>query len=323
MNLSNIDLNLLVYFSVLLREGNVTKAAEHLGLSQPAMSNGLRRLRKVFNDPLLVRTSNGMMPTDKAKELQPLVQNVLSQIELFVQPTIEFDPTNSKRLFRVMASDYAETTLLPRVRMRMAEEAPDTALDILTPSDVTFQDIELGNVDLVINRFDQLPQSLHLSVLWSDNFSCVMRQDNPFRENFDFEKYLKASHVWVNKTGMGVATGVNPDDIQKLGWVDIALDNLDKRRKISVYTRHYISAIQLTQQQDLIATVATRSTHLVNHFDNLAILPAPFAIPNIELHMVWSPLLHHNIAHKWFRNVIREVAQEIQAEEAAERDANK
>jgi len=304
MNLSNIDLNLLVYFSVLLREGNVTKAAEHLGLSQPAMSNGLRRLRKVFNDPLLVRTSNGMMPTDKAKELQPLVQNVLSQIELFVQPTIEFDPTNSKRLFRVMASDYAETTLLPRVRMRMAEEAPDTALDILTPSDVTFQDIELGNVDLVMNRFDQLPQSLHLSVLWQDDFSCVMRQDNPLRENFDFEKYMKASHVWVNKTGMGVATGVNPDDIQK-------------RRKISVYTRHYISAIQLTQQQNLIATVATRSTHLVNHFDNLAILPAPFEIPRIELHMVWSPLLHHNIAHKWFRNVIREVAQEIQAEEAA------
>jgi len=317
VNLSKIDLNLLVYFSVLLREGNVTKAAEHLGLSQPAMSNGLRRLRKVFNDPLLVRTSSGMMPTDKAKELQPLVHNVLSQIELFMQPTIEFEPSNSKRLFRVMASDYAETTLLPRVRTRMAEEAPETALDILTPSDVTFQDIEVGNVDLVMNRFDQLPQSLHLSVLWQDNFSCVMRQDNPLREGFNFKKYLKANHVWVNKTGMGVATGVNPDDIQKLGWVDIALNELGERRKIAVYTRHYISAIQLTQQQDLIATVATRSTHLVDHFENLAIVPAPFAIPVIELHMVWSPLLHHNIAHKWFRNVIRDVANEIHAEEIA------
>ena len=319
MNLSNIDLNLLVYFSVLLREGNVTKAAEHLGLSQPAMSNGLRRLRKVFNDPLLVRTSNGMMPTDKAKELQPLVQNVLAQIELFVQPTIEFDPASSKRLFRVMASDYAETTLLPRVRTRMVEEAPETSLDILTPSDVTFQDIELGNVDLVMNRFDTLPQSLHLSVLWKDDFSCVMRSDNPLREGFNYEKYLQGNHVWVNKTGMGVATGVNPDDIQKLGWVDIALDELGARRKIAVYTRHYISAIQLTQQQDLIATVATRSTHLVKHFENLAILPAPFEIPNIELHMVWSPLLHHNIAHRWFRNVIRDVANEIQAEEAAQK----
>ena len=317
MSLSNIDLNLLVYFSVLLREGNVTKAAEHLGLSQPAMSNGLRRLRKVFNDPLLVRTSNGMMPTDKAKELQPQVQAVLSQIELFVQPTIEFDPSSSKRLFRVMASDYAETTLLPRVRTRMIEEAPDTALDILTPSDVTFQDIELGNVDLVMNRFDSLPQSLHLSVLWKDDFSCVMRRDNPLLEGFNYEKYLQGNHVWVNKTGMGVATGVNPDDIQKLGWVDVALDALGGRRKIAVYTRHYISAIQLTQQQDLIATVATRSTHLVKHFENLAIVPAPFEIPNIELHMVWSPLLHHNIAHRWFRNVIRDVANEIKAEEAA------
>ena len=316
MNLSKVDLNLLVYFSVLLREGNVTKAAEHLGLSQPAMSNCLRRLRKVFNDPLLVRTSNGMMPTDKAQELQPLVQNVLSQIELFMQPTIDFAPANSKRLFRVMASDYAETTLLPKVRTRMAEEAPETSLDILTPSDVTFQDIEVGNVDLVMNRFDQVPQSLHLSVLWSDNFSCVMRADNPLREGFNFEKYLQANHVWVNKTGMGVATGVNPDDIQKLGWVDIALDNLGKRRSIGVYTRHYISAIQHTQQQDLVATVATRSTHLVDHFDNLAVVAAPFKIPDIELHMVWSPLLHHNIAHKWFRNLIRDVADEIQTEES-------
>jgi len=317
VNLSNIDLNLLVYFSVLLREGNVTKAAEQLGLSQPAMSNGLARLRKVFNDPLLVRTSSGMMPTEKAKELQPLVQDVLSKIELFVQPSIKFDPINSKRLFRVMASDYAETTLLPRVRERMSLEAPDTGLDILTPSDVNFQDIELGNVDLVINRFDKLPQSLHLSVLWSDNFSCVMHANNPLREGFDFEKYLAGHHVWVNKTGMGVATGVNPDDIQDLGWIDIALDKLGKRRKISVYTRHYISAMQLTQQQDLIATVATRSTHLVKHFTDLAIVPAPFEIPNIELHMVWSPLLHHNIAHKWFRNLICEVAEEIQQEEIA------
>jgi DNA-binding transcriptional LysR family regulator len=315
VNLSKIDLNLLVYFSVLLREGNVTKAAEHLGLSQPAMSNGLRRLRKVFNDPLLVRTSNGMMPTDKAQELQPLVQNVLSQIELFVQPNIEFEASSSNRLFRVMASDYAETTLLPRVRERMAKEAPDTSLDILTPSDVTFQDIELGNVDLVMNRFDQLPQSLHLSVLWSDSFSCVMHKDNPYRKGFNFDKYLQANHVWVNKTGMGVATGVNPDDIQKLGWVDIALDNLGKRRRISVFTRHYISAMQLTMKQDLVATVATRSTRLVKNFDDLIVLPAPFDIPNVELHMVWSPLLHHNVAHKWFRTLIREVANEIHAED--------
>jgi len=168
----------------------------------------------------------------------------------------------------------------------------------------------------VMNRFDELPQSLHLSVLWSDDFSCVMRQDSPLRKGFDFDKYLKANHVWVNKTGMGVATGVDPDDIQKLGWVDVALHKLKERRNISVYTRHYISAIQLTLHQNLVATVATRSTHLVDHFENLAIVPAPFKIPNIELHMVWSPLLHHNIAHKWFRSLIRDVAKEIQTEES-------
>ena len=110
MNIANVDLNLLVYLDVLLREKNVTRAAEELGISQPAMSNGLKRIRDLFGDPILVRTSDGMTPTDRAIELQPLIRSVISASEQVILPKADFDPSSSTRIFRVMASDYGETT---------------------------------------------------------------------------------------------------------------------------------------------------------------------------------------------------------------------
>jgi DNA-binding transcriptional LysR family regulator len=121
MNLHRIDLNLLVYLDVLLRERNVTQAAQQLNLSQPAMSNGLRRLRTLFDDPLLVRTSEGMTPTERALELEPLVRDALTRIDQAVQPRSEFRPGEARGVFRIMASDYAESTLLPRGARRAAQ----------------------------------------------------------------------------------------------------------------------------------------------------------------------------------------------------------
>ena len=173
-NLNRIDLNLLVYLDALLRECNVTQAANQLGLSQPAMSNGLRRLRELFNDPLLVRTSDGMTPTARALELKPLVREILMAVDRAVQPTTDFDPAGATQVFRIMASDYAESTLFPAVLQQLCEVAPGLTLDIMTPSDVSFLDVERGKVDLVINRFDQMPQSFHQITLWQDTFSCMM-----------------------------------------------------------------------------------------------------------------------------------------------------
>ena len=234
--LHRIDLNLLVYLDVLLRECNVTQAANQLGLSQPAMSNGLRRLRDLFNDPLLVRTSDGMTPTARALELEPLVRDILSGVERAIQPTSEFDPMDAKQVIRVMASDYAESTLFPAVLQQLRELAPGLTLDVMTPSDVSFLDVERGKIDLVINRFDQMPQSFHQITLWTDSFSCLLNRDNPILERFNLESYLAANHIWVSKTGMGVGVGVDPDDVQRLGWVDHALDAIGKKRNIRVFT---------------------------------------------------------------------------------------
>ncbi|MFT6956333.1 MAG: DNA-binding transcriptional LysR family regulator [Halieaceae bacterium] len=311
MNINRVDLNLLVYLDALLRERNVTRAANQLNLSQPAMSNGLRRLRNLFDDPLLVRTSDGMMPTERALELEPIVREVLTNIEKAVQPRSAFDASGAQRVFRIMASDYAESTLFPSVLGKLRTAAPGLTLDIMTPSDVSFLDVERGKVDMVINRFDAMPQSFHQINLWKDSFSCLMSPENPILEDFSLANYLLAKHVWVSKTGMGVGVGVNPDDVQRLGWVDAAINKLGKKRQIRVFTRHYQAAMTLAEQNDLIVTLPTRAAQLNKDNPRLVLREPPLEIPPLELKMAWSPLLQHNPANKWLRKLIVNTAREM------------
>jgi len=319
MNIERVDLNLLVYLDVLLRERNVTRAAEFIGLSQPAMSNGLRRLRELFNDPLLVRTSDGMTPTERALELQPMVREALLALEKALQSDSDFDPARAQRVFRIMVSDYTEATLIPSLLARLRQEAPHIVLDILAPSDMSFEDVERGNVDMVINRFDNLPQSFHQVTLWEDNYACVIGRDNPLLKNFTLGAYLAGDHVWVSKTGWGAGTGIKPGaDIQKLGWVDKALKRLGKTRTIRVYTRHYLSAMLLARQKNLIVTVPSKAARTVSHEYNLVVRQPPFPIPAIELKMAWSPLLQHNPAHRWMRRLLIELATDIDRESRSE-----
>ncbi|WP_108946497.1 LysR family transcriptional regulator [Shewanella halifaxensis] len=308
MNISRIDLNLLVYLDVLLREKNVTKAADQLGISQPAMSNGLKRLRTLFDDPLLIRTSQGMTPTERAQELQPTISELIIGLEKAVQPRAEFNAAESEQVFRVMVSDYAEATLLPPLIARLRTEAPNVILDIMTPSDVSFPDVEQGRVDMVINRFDSIPQSFHQKVLWNDDFSCLISKTNPVLDKFSLDSYLKANHVWVSKTGMGVGVGMDPDDVQRLGWVDEALTKIGVQRRITVFTRHYQAACLLAEQQDLIATIPSKMANQHKNNDRVCIVPPPFVIQPIALTMAWSPLLQHNPAHKWMRQLITQTA---------------
>lgn len=312
MNPGRVDLNLLFYLDALLRERNVTRAADQLGLSQPAMSNGLRRLRDLFEDPLLVRTSEGMTPTERAEELQPVVRSLLATVDRAVQPRSDFDAMTAKRVFRIMASDYAESTLLPRILLKLRAIAPGITLDVMTPSDVSFQDVEQGKVDMAINRFDALPQSFHQKILWQDGFSCLLRADNPLLDDFTLETYLAAQHVWVSKTGMGVGVGVNPDDVQRLGWVDEALTRLDRKRDITLFTRHYQAAMLLAEQTDLVVTLPSRAARLQRDNPRVAVRKPPFDIPAIDLKMAWSPLLHNNPAHRWMRQLAIDIAAETE-----------
>ncbi len=311
MNIAKVDLNLLVYLDVLIREGSVTKSANQLGITQPAMSNSLKRLRELFKDPLLVRTSSGMLPTKRAIELQPVIRQVLARLEETIQSEQGFSPQHSDRTFRVMASDYAESTLLMEVIKRLSLLAPKVSLDLMTPSDVDFHDVEQGKVDMAINRFEELPQSFHQKVIWEDKFACVVNSQHPLVKKCDLNAYLAAKHIWVSKTGFGVGVGIDPNQIQKLGWVDSELTRLGKKRDIKVFTRHYHVALQLAKEQDLVATLPRRAANLYIQTPEVTIIPPPFDIPPFPLKMAWSALLQHDAGHIWFRRLISEVGNHL------------
>jgi len=135
-----------------------------------------------------------------------------------------------------------------------------------------------------------------------------MSHDNPLVENFDLASYLEASHIWVSKTGFGVGVGVNPNDVQRLGWVDEALGRIGEKRKISVFTRHYQVAMLLAEQHDLVATLPSRAARLTSENSKLVMKEPPFDIPSFDLKMAWSPLLHHNADHQWLRRLINDIA---------------
>lgn len=311
MNVSRHDLNLLVYLDVLLRERNVTRAADRLNISQPAMSNGLKRLRDMFQDPLLVRTSHGMEPTARALALQPVVHDILLRLESTLQSDQAFDPNSESRLFRIMASDYAATTVIPTLLQQVRAQAPGLVLDIMTPSDVDFRDVEDGRIDMAINMFEHLPQSFYQKSLWRDEFCCALHQDHPAADNLDLDTYLAADHVWVNKTGYGVGVGINPAEAQNMGWVDSSLEALGHRRHIRLFARDFHVAMHMALSGSLIATVPVRIAELYRNWPGAVLCAPPFTIPPVELKLVWSPLLHHDQAHIWMRQQVSQAVSEL------------
>jgi len=308
VNINKVDLNLLIYLDVLLREKNVTRAANQLNITQPAMSNGLKRLRTLFNDPILVRTSDGMVPTERSQALGPVIRKILLELEEALQSEDNFNPATSERVFRLMASDYAASTLIPNLLSNISKIAPHICIDIMTPSDINFHDVEAGKVDMAINRFEELPQSFHQKALWRDSFSCLMAADSPVVKRFGLQSYLRAKHIWVSKTGFGVGVGMDPKDVQKLGWVDEALSRIGEQRSIKVFTRNYNVAMQLAAQDQLIATLPSKAAARYVSDPGFVVVPPPFDIPDIELKMIWSPLLHHDSSHIWFRQQVLEAA---------------
>ncbi|WP_220720472.1 LysR family transcriptional regulator [Agarivorans litoreus] len=312
MNIRKVDLNLLVYLNVLLEERNVSRAASKLALTQPTMSNALKRLRELFDDPLLVRTAEGMTPTEKATKLKPEIVSLLSMAEKITQPDKDFSPEQSSVTFRIMCNDYIEATLLAPFIQSVLSSAPKINFDIYAPGDIRLGDMEKGQIDLAINRFTSLPKTFHQSSIWRDNFCCLVHKDHPYVDHLDLPSYLAAEHVWLNRAGWGAETSIgNQAASQKLGWVDEALAQLEQVRNIRVYTRHYALAGLLVAQPQLVATLPRRQAMLYKDSPDLRIVRVPFQIVPIETKMIWSPLLQHSKAHQWLRRSLTEFSTTV------------
>jgi DNA-binding transcriptional LysR family regulator len=308
MNLQSFDLNLLLAFESLMIERNVTRAAKRIGLSQPAMSNALSRLRRTFDDPLLVRTPEGMSPTAAAHSLIIPVRAALAHLRAALEEKPAFDPTASKRTFHLSTSDHVEMTLIAPLVTKVLAKANRVSLRLIRPRSV-FQppaaQVLADSIDMAIGFFPDvtaLDASIHSEVLWEESSVVFARKAHPrIRGKLSLRQFAAEHHAAVFYKTEGQ------------GFIDTLLEQKGLTRRAAVIVPHFASIPFVVAASDLIATVPARTADLFASQLKLQVLPVPIAIPPFRMTMLWHERMEADLAHAWLRVLIVETALEAKA----------
>ncbi len=292
VNIGSVDLNLLVALKALLDEKHVSRAAEKAGLSQPAMSRALGRLRILFKDPLLVRGAGGMSLTARATDLQQPLQQILNEIgHIISTPTIE--PAEMKGELVIATRDFEMASVLPDAIRRITKEAPGLTLRIVPLVGDDLSPLEQHQVDFVIAGTDSSSASLSRKVLFKDNFVCLVSADNPVvKQKFTLEKFLQSKHCLITITDF------------RPGMVDRYLHQQGKKREATVRVPHFLAASYLVENSDFIVTVPRRLGVMLAQQKKLAMLDLPFQVPSFQVYLYWHNRNQNNPMHKWLRKMI-------------------
>lgn len=297
MNISGVNLNLLVAFDALFSEQSVTAAARRAGVTQPAMSNTLAQLRALFDDALFVRHRTGLSPTARAKELAEPIRQGLKLLESALSAP-RFEPATSERRFVIAASDYVELVLLPALLRRLDKVAPRVRLQ-LKPWGMHEAPAELarGEVDLMLGFYDKLPPHHHEQLLFEDEYVCVVRRRHPLvKTKLSLSQYLALSHVLVSSRS------------DSPGSVDRALAALGKKRSIGARVSHFMTVPVLVSQTDFVAALDRRVAQVFAAPLGLKLFPPPLKLPKGSVGQVWHEQQHSDPAQRWLRQLIADVA---------------
>ena len=297
MDIRSADLNLLVSLDALVRERSVTRAGRRMGLSQPAMSNVLGRLRALLDDPVLVRTSQGMVPTQRVAELIGPVRKVLAELEAILALEARFEPSRSERIFRIAAMDHAWVVLVPPLVERLVREAPGVRLDLVPYGDSTIADLESGAVEAAIlaGRRHGRGARFRQAELYDDNFDCLVRRNHPaVGARLTLKRYLELGHVLASpRTRRG-------------GVVDQALEKRGVSRRVQVIVPHFAAAPFVVAQTDLIATLPRGVARPFAKMLDLRLFPPPFELDAGPWFLIWHERTLRDAALAWLREQILE-----------------
>jgi DNA-binding transcriptional LysR family regulator len=297
MELHQMDLNLLVVFNRLMTERRVSKAADSLGVSQPAVSNSLAKLRKLFEDELFLRTPRGMEPTPYAEQLAESVGYALATIHSGVNQRTSFEPRSAQRAFTISMTDVGEIYFLPRLMVRLRDEAPGLTLSSVRDSAVNVRDeLESGKVDLAIGLLPQLKAGFFQRRLFTQSYVCLMRRGHRLdKRTLSLAEYSAAEHLVVVSAGTGH------------GRVDELLQRSGVERSVRLTVPHYVSVGHILQTSDLIATVPERlADRLIEPF-GLAKVAHPAKLPDIAINLFWHAKYHRSPANRWLRGIVFEL----------------
>lgn len=291
-NIRTLDLNLLKALNALLEECNVTKAANKLSLTQPAVSSMLNRLRDKFNDPLFVRSSHGIVPTDRALSLAAPVKQILSDIDKLIQPVV-FDPALLDVTFKIAANDNDMQVIgLPFI-IALKKIAPRVNLSFISYHHVDVQSmLARGELDLILTDPINSPPLLRNRIIYHERYVCLVRKGHPMaqKERLTLDEFCSLEHVLVSNDG-GQFYGVTDDALAKIG----------RKRRVSLSVTSFLMLPSILQQSDLITVAPER---LAKTFSNLTLLPPPLEISGYTKIMAWHERNHHDQIQKWLRQLM-------------------
>jgi len=294
MELKDIDLNLLVVFNQLLVERRVSKVAENLDLTQPAVSNALARLRKLLGDELFLRTPAGMEPTPFADQLAESVTYALGMIHSAINQRTSFDPHSSTRSFTIGMTDIGEIYFLPTLMDRLRQEAPGVSLSTVRNTAVNLKDeMEAGKVDLAIGLLPQLKAGFFQRRLFRQRYVCLFRKGHRLdKKKISLAEFSSAEHLVVVSAGTGHG---KVDELLKRSGVD---------RNIRLTVPHFVGVGHILQATDLVATVPERlAQRLIGPF-GLACVGHPATLPEVAINVFWHAKYHKEPANQWLRSLV-------------------
>jgi len=298
-HLRQADLNLLVVFTALAEERNVTRAAARLLLSQPAVSRALQRLRDMFRDDLLIRTSSGYEPTPKGERLLRELSTTLPRLDRLLSGA-EFDPAAEEATFRIAVTDHASHLLCPVICKTILPAAAKVSFDFVPFVDETFEAIKRGRLDLLLNADDgYIPPQFASEIIFEADFACVAAKESSYSRALTLKQYLAASHV-----GVGILGGLQTIPDKRLAAIGA-------KRHCPISVPYFSAAIRCIPGTPLIATVPRRIARFELGNKGLKILRPPEVLGKFSYLMAWHPRMNTDAGHEWLRNVIREAAKAL------------
>jgi DNA-binding transcriptional LysR family regulator len=299
MNWGAFDLNLLVVFDAVMQERNVTRAGQKVGLSQPAMSHALNRLRYVLKDELFVRTPQGMVPTARAEQLASPLRRALSDMQNALEPET-FVPKQPNRRFTIAVNNYAAVLLTPPLILAAAEAAPSVRLDIRPRGTLDIVALlDRGELDLAVGEFANHGERFGWGALLEDPFVLAMRRGHPAgRVKLTAEAFAALAHLEISSSG------------EDTSFVDRWLAERGLRRDI-VHRAPYLSTARLLSQSHMVGTLSRRIAEAFLRSDSLQIREIPCPSPRVSIGMLWHRRVENQAAHRWLRGLIEAACKRL------------
>jgi DNA-binding transcriptional LysR family regulator len=299
---SDLDFKMLSVFQALIEKGQVSAAADQLGVGQSNVSRSLAKLRQHFGDPLFVRTQQGMEPTARAIQIAKSVEEMLHLHEYTLAGSIEFDPASSHRVFHVAGSEVGHVLMFSRLGEKIFTLAPNVQLHAV-PLGINALAKQLeSDTDMAFGGYPKLYAGIHERTLYSENYVCLVRRDHPvISSEMSADQFMEGQHIAVSTRLLGHVHE----------QIESQIVSAIPKGNLKIVTHSFLTAALLAEKSDCIVTLPSGAAQALDHRSGLRVLRPPIEVPSFDVKLYWHERFHHDPAHVWLRNLIYERFEDV------------